>query len=178
MTRIPTSVAGRVLGRFGKEERSAIQLRWVATFLVILACSGVTHWLFSPWPVYRLGGVLMLLSSATLVCTAAVAGWLYPDQRVELVGRLRQFLFGVVLFPGVGIAILMRALGRFGLDASGTRDQFISLLEYALPAVYVFTVLIPAAVFVKYAFGLGSLSRSRRDDEEQMRVFTRLDGLH
>lgn len=163
-------------GSRGYAVRSSVYAKYFAYFLTILICSAATNALTSTIPLTTDAGVWMLVSATLILVTAAFSTMAYTNQRNEVIEQARHFVFGIVVFPGLGIAIFMRATA--GAFTNINSNIFAGLMVNGLPLVYFATVVIPALIFVKMMAGLRHIHRSRMDDQEQASIWTRnSDGL-
>jgi hypothetical protein len=159
-------------GKRGYATRSSIYVRHLAYLLTVLVCCGLTQAFTAGVGRADGGGVFMLLACATIVVTGAVATLFYANLRREIVEKVRHYVFGLTLLPSTLVAgFLSAAQNWFGADT------FSTTLSNALPVVFLASVLIPAFVFVKEIVGIRTLYRSRLDDEEAVRLYTRQDGM-
>lgn len=181
--RVLTDTVGQVVGRTaryqaegprGSAVRASIYVRHVLYLLVVLAASGLTQGLLGSLPQVNDGGMWMLLACTLILATAAVGTMFYADHRSDILAQARHFLFGIVLFPGTGVAVLLWATR--GLAASmATSNTLTSTLQYALPLIFFATVIIPPLLFVKVIAGLRNLHRSRYDDVQAISLWTRTE---
>lgn len=162
-------------GHRGVAARWAVLGRWGSYLATVLLCAAVTHASFGTSPTLRLGGVLMLLSVAVIVATAAAGTWFFSDQQEEIIRQCRQFVFAIVVFPGTGLAVLTGLLRVSGLDPSG-QDAFVNMLNGSIPWLYVFATIIPMVVFIKLIAGMRSIHTSRLEAQEEVALYTRQDG--
>lgn len=181
--RVLTDTVGQVVGRTARYQaegprgsaiRASIYVRHVLYLLVVLAASGLTQGLLGSIPQVNDGGLWMLLAATLILATAAVGTLFYVDHRTDILAQARHFLFGIVVFPGTALAVLLWATR--GLAASmATSNTLTSTLQYALPLLFFATVIIPPLLFVKVIAGLRNLHRSRYDDVDAIALWTRTD---
>jgi hypothetical protein len=172
-----TARVGRVRqfeGIRGYSSRATLFLKYVNYFFLILLVCGVTSFATEGVRYATGGGMFMLFSCTTITVTGAVATLFYVNLRREIVERVRHYVFGIVLFPGALLGLLLRALQEWEWVNEGSLG---TTLQAALPAIFLATVLLPAIVFVKEIVGVRTLHRSRLDDEEAVQLWTRQDGL-
>lgn len=176
--RIPAPFARALAseGDRGVAARWSVLARYATYLLTMLVCTGVAHAAFASEPTMRLGGMLLLVSLTVIAVTCAVGMVFMPEEREELVKQARHFLFGVVCFPSTGLAIIHGIVRAAGLDPAG-QDAFVGMLRGSIPWLYTFATLIPMAVFIKLVAGMKSIHSSRLADEEELRLYTRNDGL-
>lgn len=160
-------------GPRGVAVRTSVGLRYGGYLLTILLCAGIAHASFAG-TAWRLGGTLVLFSSALMVMTAAAGTVFMPHKRSEIVEDLRHFLFQLSILPASGIAAFDWVIRSYTQDPRN-QDNFLGLLQNSLPLMYAFTVFIPAIVFLKAVAGRRSLERSQQDDEEALNTWTRQD---
>lgn len=173
---LPTPMVRMVEGLRGISTRTAVYLRYVASFLGVVLCSSLTQWAMSDSGGWRNGGIFMFWSALLMVVTAAVGSWFYANHRNEIIEQLKHYLFGIALIPGTALSLINRAAAGLFASPSGQSDAFLSATANALPLLVFITVVIPAALFVKMVAGMRHLHRSRLDDEEAMLTYTRNDG--
>ena len=142
-------------------------------FCVVVACTGFVRAVFTDTS-WALASRLMLVSAAVMVITAVIGSWFFPDKRPELTEQLRHFLFQIMLLPSTAVAGILWLMRTFGTNPD-TQDHFLGLLHNSLPIIFLFTVVIPAVIFVKMVASLPFLDRSRVDDEEAIRRWMRQD---
>lgn len=164
-------------GPRGYSTRAAVYLRYVGYLLVIIMCSSFCQAAFAGEDRWRNGGKWMLFAACLTLATGAVGTWTTANLRNEIVTQTRHFLFGLTVWPGVGIAAIMWAARGLTSGADLNGDAFLSLISNALPIVYFCTVIIPPIVFIKTISGMRTLHRSHLDDEEMMRMYTRQDSM-
>lgn len=168
----------RTEGKSGVALRTAVALKYVTWLLTIVAAVAISHACLSTAPAMRYGGIVMLFSITLVLVTGAVGTWFFPPHRMEIIEQMRRFAFSIIALPGTSIALFIAMLNVSGLDPT-RQDMFISLLDYAVPMVYVATVVIPSAVFVKMIAGYRTIHThgASTDDFETARIFARQDGL-
>lgn len=163
-------------GPRGYSTRTTVFLRYAVYFAVVLICSAVAHACFTHAARWTAGGEWMFFSAMLMFVTGAAGTVFYTNQRNEIIAQIRHYVFGLCVFPGTAIAIVMWAAQGLTTTAATGTDAFTSLLGNAIPIVYFCTVILPPLVFVKAMAGLRSMHRSSRDDEELVRTWTRQDG--
>jgi len=163
-------------GERGAATRWSVVARYVSYLLVLVGATGVAHLAFSSDPSMSLGGVLLLVSVTAIAVTGALGMVFMPEQREEITKQAKHFMFGVVAFPGVGLALMHAVVRSSGLDPAG-QDAFVAMLSGSIPWLYIFATLIPMAVFIKLVAGMRTIHSSRLGDEEELRLYTRQDGL-
>lgn len=158
-------------GPRGYSSRAAVYLRYVAYFFAIVIGSALTEVFTEGIPNADGGGKWMFFAMTTIVVGGAVASVLYTNLRNEIVEKVRHYLFGYALLPGVLVALFLYvSRGFLGMDA------FSGMLGTALPVVFLCTVIIPSLVFIKEIMGMRTMYRSRLDDQEAVALWTRNDG--
>jgi hypothetical protein len=161
----------------GYSTRVAVYFRYAAYFLAVVVCSAISHAAFQTTTTWQAGGKMMFFSAALMTVTAALGTVMFTNYRNEIIRQFRHFVFGIAVFPGTGIALFLWAINTMLDSPTSNNDAFAAMLHNAVPIVYFCTVGIPALVFVKAVAGMRTINRSRLDDEETMRVYTRQDGL-
>jgi heme/copper-type cytochrome/quinol oxidase subunit 3 len=147
-------------------------MRYMSYFAVIVGASALTQALTAGIPNASNGGMWMFLSATVIVFGGALGTLFYANLRNEVIERVRHYVFGISVLPGLLVAVFLRATREFlGGDAFG------GTLEVALPIVFLCTVILPALVFIKELAGIRTLHRSRMDDQEAMALWTRQDGI-
>jgi hypothetical protein len=165
-----------VEGPRGLSIRATVILRYALYMLAIMICAGTTQGMLATMPEVSNGGMWMLFSATLTLFTAAAGCAFYVNQRKEIIEQCRHFLFGIMLFPGTGLAVLMWAT-RGVVTSSTSSSVLSSTFQNALPLVFFATVIIPALIFVKMIAGMRNLHRSRLDDQEAIALWTRQDNL-
>jgi hypothetical protein len=99
----------------------------------------------------------------------------FVNHRNEIIVQCRHFLFGIMLFPGTGIAVLMWATR--GATATSSSSVLSSAFTNALPLLFFATVIIPSLIFIKVIAGMRNLHRSTMDDQAAVALWTRQDNL-
>jgi hypothetical protein len=156
-------------------DEMAVLLRYLGYLVVIVLCSAVAHASFAGTP-WRMGGTLVLFSSACMAVTAALGTMFIPHKRTEIVEDFRHFLFQVAILPATGIAAFQWVMRAYTADPRH-QDNFLGLLQNSLPMLFAFSVFVPAVVFIKAVAGRRTLDRSQQDDQELMETWTRQDHL-
>lgn len=163
-------------GPRGHSVRATIWLRYVLYLAVILGCSLSSQALLSGLPEVGNGGDWMFYSVVIILASAAAGAVFYTNHRNEIVNQARHFVFGIVVFPGTGLAILMRLLDGVTGSITSSQSFLSSTMADALPLVFFCTIVLPCLIFIKLVAGMRHLHRSRLDDEEAVRLWTRQDG--
>lgn len=161
-------------GLRGYSTRSAIAIKHLAYFLLITLVSGVTEAATQGVKYASGGGKFMFVACSTIAFTGAVSTLFYVNLRQELVEKVRHYVFGIILIPGMLLSLLLRALQEWEWANEGSLG---TTLQAALPAVFLATVVLPTLVFVKEMLGIRTLHRSKLDDQEAVHLWTRQDGL-
>lgn len=167
----------RTEGPRSMSTRTSVMLRYVAYFLTVLLCSGITNAFLSAASITAHGGSFMLFSATLMFATAAVATILFPNSRRDILGQMRHYVFGLSVLPGTAIAGIIWALHDMLNSASSSSDTMSTLMGFAIPIVFFTTVIIPPVIFVKAVAGYYSLNRSRMSDAEMMALYNRQDPL-
>lgn len=164
-------------GPRGYSTRAAVYLRYAVYFVTIILGASVAHACFQNANTWKSGGEWMFFSAMLMLVTGAAAAVFYTNQRNEIIEQVRHYVFGLCVFPGTAIAIVMWASqGLTTTQVGEGADAFTMLLANAIPIVYFCTVILPPIVFVKAMAGMRTLHRSRLDDEEMVALWTRQDG--
>lgn len=177
LTRRVNSSVSRVTqfeGKRGRSARAALTMKWTSYFFIALLCAGLTEALTLGIPYAEHGGLFMLGSTVVIAATGAGATFFYVNLRNEIIEKVRHYLFGIVLIPGVLLAGVVRVIQQWEWTHVGTIG---STLQMALPIVFLATVVLPMFIFVKEMLGIRTLHRSKLDDEEAVHLWTRQDGL-
>jgi hypothetical protein len=157
-------------GPRGKSVRAAVWLRYLSYAITIILCSAFTEAFVTG--AARGGGKWMFFASAVMICVASVATFFFPHLRPKIIAQLRQYMFGITVLPGTGIAFLMY-LTR---DVLGG-DAFANTFTAALPIVFLVTVGFPVLIFIKVMSDLRTLHKANLDDQEMVSMYSRQDGL-
>lgn len=163
-------------GPRGYSTRASVFARYAVYFATVVLCSAVSHACFAHADRWRAGGEWMFFSAMLMFVTGAAGTMFYTNQRNEIIEQVRHYVFGLSVFPGTAIAIVMWASQGLTSSPTSSSDAFTALLGNAIPVVYFCTVILPPLVFVKAMAGIRTLHRSRLDDEEMVAVWTRQDG--
>lgn len=163
-------------GPRGAATRASIWTRHVGYVLAVLGCSALTHGMLARAGTTQLGGKFMLFAAALMAVTAAAGCAFYPTHRETVLDEFRHFMFGLCLFPATGIAAIIWAMRSMLDNPSANGDTMMQLLTFSVPVVFVCTLIIPPALFIKVVAGAQTLHRSTLDDEEMMAMYTRQDG--
>lgn len=160
-------------GLRGYSVRATLVVRYINYMLLILLLCGITGYATRGVRYAAGGGTFMLFSCAVIAGVGAGATLFYANLRIEIVERVRHYIFGIILIPGTMLALILRALQEWAWVNEGSLG---TTLQAALPAVFLATVVLPALVFVKEMLGIKTLHRSKMDDEEAVHLWTRQDG--
>lgn len=161
-------------GLRGYSTRAALAVKYLTYFLLITAFSGVTQ-VATNGVKYASGGGKFLFVSCALVAVAGSTSTLfYANLRNEIVEKVRHYIFGIMLIPGMMLALMLRALQQWEWANEGSLGV---TLQAALPAVFLATVVLPTLVFIKEMLGIRTLHRTKMDDQEAVQLWTRQDGL-
>jgi hypothetical protein len=114
----------------------------------------------------------MLLSCSTIAFTGSIATLFYTNLRNEIISKVKHYIFGIIILPGVLLAGFLNITKNFWGG-----DTLSSTLSLAIPVIFLVTVVLPAFIFVKEMSGLRSLHKSTLDDQEAVTLWTRQDGL-
>lgn len=164
-------------GPRGTATRVSLAARYAAYFLTVLVCSLITHAFLSSAGTTEYGGSLMWFSAMLMFFSAAVGCVMFPSHRRDIFPQMRHYVFGLSVFPGTAIAAIVWALRDIIASPNATSDALTSLLNFAVPAVFITTVVLPPVIFIKALAGYHSLHRSRMDDAEMMALYNRQDPL-
>lgn len=159
-------------GPRGVSNRISIILKHFSYFFIIIIFSTFAQYLTNGIAHANDGGLFILYSASIVYIVGSIATVFYANLRKEIVERTKHYAFGIILFPGTLIALLMKTS-----TAWLGSDTFGNTLGQALPVVFLATVIIPALVFVKEMAGIRTLYRTKLDDQEQVTLWTRNDGL-
>lgn len=161
-----------VEGDRGISSRFSVFFRNGSIFLLVIIISSTIQYLTNSFPHAHNGGIFALFSISVIYITGALSTIFYANLRKEIVERARHYSLGIILFPGLLVAMVMKVSQSWlGSDTLG------NTLGLALPVVFLATVIIPAFVFVKEMTGIRTLYRTKLDDQEQVSLWTRNDGL-
>lgn len=156
----------------GYSTRSALFLRYLSYFFTILISSSITQALTNNIQYAEGGGFYMLLSCSTIAFTGSIATLFYTNLRNEIISKVKHYIFGIIILPGVLLAGFLNITKNFWGG-----DTLSSTLSLAIPVIFLVTVVLPAFIFVKEMSGLRSLHKSTLDDQEAVTLWTRQDGL-
>lgn len=162
-------------GLRGRATRSALALKYVVYFCAVLLASGLTQLATNGVRFASGGGVFLLVASAVIVVTGAISSLFYVNLRNEIVERVRHYIFGITLIPGMMVALLLRAVQQWEWANEGSLG---TTLQMALPAVFLATVALPGMIFIKEMLGIRTIHRSKLDDQEAVALWTRQDAIH
>lgn len=164
-------------GPRGSVTRGSIWLKYIGFFFAIMIASLMTHGLLHAAQTTESGGKFMLFSAAFTTVTAVLGTVFYPNHRNEIIREMRHYLFGMCLLPATGIATIIWAMQSMLHTSTAQKDTMMQLLQFSVPVIFVCTLIIPPAIFVKYIAGIGSINRAQFDDEEMMSTYTRQDRI-
>lgn len=165
-------------GKRGIATRTVVMLRYTAYMFTLILASVLTDTLLKMAGTTAYGGQLMWFSAFLMTIVAVAATVLYPTQRENTIEQYRHYVFGMSVLPGTAIAIIIWALRNVITSPAVADDTLASLLGFAVPAIFVCTVIIPPIVFVKMITGYHSLHKSSATDTEMVSSVTRQDHLH
>lgn len=164
-------------GPRGTSTRVSVWLKYAAYFLVVLLASSLTHAFLANAGTTQYGGGLMWFSAMLMFIAAAAGTVFFPNERVSIFAQMRHYVFGYCVFPGTVIAGIIWGLRDMLTSATASADTLTSLMSFAVPAVFITTMIIPPIIFIKALAGYYSLNRSSMDDAEMMSLYNRQDGL-
>jgi len=124
------------------------------------------------------GGPLLWFSICLMTVIAAVSTVLQPLNRDEVREQWRHYTFGLCAAPALGIAALLWALKDVITSSASQTDTMASLLNFAIPAIFVCTVVIPPIIFIKLIAGYHTMNRAKKSDSEYRAWALRRDDLH
>ena len=159
-------------GPRGVSTRIGVMLRYFSYFTFIIIFSSITQYFTSGISNARNGGLFMFLACTSIFVVGAIATLFYVNLRREIIERVRHYSFGIILLPGSLISVFMKAANNW----LGT-DTFGRTLGSAMPVVFLATVILPVFIFIKEMAGIRTLYRTKLDDQEQVSLWTRNDGL-
>lgn len=161
-------------GARGQSARATLVIKWLSYFMLVLAGCGVTEYLTSGVTYAAHGGVFMLVAVTVVAVVGAGSTLFYVNLRTELVEKVRHYVFGIMVVPGLVVAVVVRLFQEWEWVNTGSVG---STLQIALPMVFLATVVIPMFIFVKEILGIRTIYRSKLDDQEAVALWTRMDGL-
>jgi len=159
-------------GPRGVSTRLGVMLRYFSYFFFIIIFSAITQYFTADVSNARNGGLFMFLACTAVFFVGAISSLFYVNLRKEIVERVRHYSFGIILLPGTLISVFMKAADNW----LGT-DTFGRTLGSAMPIVFLATVILPVFIFIKEMAGIRTLYRTKLDDQEQVSLWTRNDGL-
>lgn len=170
-TRIYTNEGPR-----GYSTRTAVYLKHVAYFLVLVLCSAITHYAMDAAGPYSIdGGSIMFLLATLTLATAALATMAYAPYRNQILEHVRHYVFGMMVVPGMGISLILWIVK--GLVTSQVNpDAFSRTVDMGLLMVFGAVLIMPPVIFVRLMAGIRTMHRSTRDDQEMMQTWSRQDG--
>lgn len=155
--------------------RFTVYLKYLGFFMVTVLAAVITNGLLVTAGTTSYGGALMWFSACVMYVTAALGTVLFPQNRTEIIAQMRHYVFGLSLFPGVAIASIIWALQDVMSTPTAGNDVLATLINFAVPAVFITTVVLPPIIFIKAVAGYYSLRRSTGSDEDMIASFTRQD---
>lgn len=162
-------------GRRASATRMTVYLKYAGFFLATILAALLTNGFLQSAGTTSYGGSLMWFSATIMYVTAAAGTMLFPQNRTEIIAQMRHYVFGLSLFPGTGIAAIIWAMRDILTSPTAGSDTLAALINFAVPAVFITTVVLPPIIFIKAVAGYYSLRRSTATDEEMVASFTRQD---
>lgn len=160
-------------GKRGLSARAALSVKWMVFYLFALLGCGLTEFLTAGTPYATHGGVFMLGSVTLIAAVGAACTIFYVNIRTEIVEKVRHYIFAIVVVPGTLVAGIVRVTQNWEWINEGSLG---STLQFALPIVFLTTVVLPTFIFVKEMLEIRTIHRSKLDDQEAVQLWTRLDG--
>lgn len=164
-------------GPLGVTNRAGIWVKYTMYWIAIAACAVFSHGLLSAAGTTSYGGELLWFVGALMSVIAAVASILQPVNRDEILHAFRHYTFGLCVIPATTIAAIIWALRGVISTATTNGDTMAGLLQFAIPTVFLCTLVIPPVVFVKLIAGFHTMNKSTMTDGELMAMVTRNDNL-
>ena len=163
-------------GPRGYSTRVAVYVRHVAYFLVVVLCSAVTHYAMNAAGPYSIdGGTVMFFMAGLTFAVGALATAGYANHRNEILAQVRMYVFGMMVLPGTGIALVLWLVT--GLVAQQANpDAFSRTVSLGLLMVFGAVLIMPPVVFLRLMAGIRTMHRTTRDDQEALQQWTRMDG--
>lgn len=163
-------------GPRGYSTRAAVYLRHAAYLLVLILCSAITHYAMAAAGPYSIDGGQVMFFMATLTLAVAALGTMfYAGNRNEILEQARHYVFGLMVLPGTGIALILWVVKGL-VTAQANPDAFSQTVDLGLLMVFGAALIMPPVIFLKLMSGIRSLNRSTTDDQEMMQVWSRQDG--
>ena len=164
-------------GPLGVSSRVAIGAKYGVYFLIFFGCSALTDGFLKAAGTTGYGGALMWFVATLMTVIAGVGALLQPTNREEIVQNYRHYTFGLCIIPSTAIAGIIWALRGVMSSPAAAEDTMAGLLNFAVAAVFICTLVIPPVVFVKLITGFHTMNRSSMTDTEMMAMVTRNDHL-
>lgn len=164
-------------GAAGVASRTGIVIKYGVYFAMLAGCSTLTTVLLSAAGTTSYGGALMWFCSALLAASAAVGTVAQPANRNELIATWRHYTFGLCIVPATVVAAIIWALRGVLSSPAAANDTLAGLLGFALPAVFISTLIIPPIILLKYIAGYYTMNRTTMTDNEMLNLATRNDHL-
>jgi len=152
--------------------RSNVFLRYIIFGLAIWFFSTMTEIFTSGINHISAGGKFMFFCDSVVASIGAISTLFYVNLRKEIIEKIRHYIFGIITIPGFIVALVM----HYSIKWLGS-DTFGSTIAIAMPILFLATVVLPVFIFVKEIAGMRTLYRSKLDDQEQVILWTRNDGL-
>lgn len=170
-TRIHSSEGAR-----GYSTRAAVYMRHAASFLVLVLGSAITHYALAAAGPYALdGGTVMFFLATLTLAIGALATIGYANHRNEILEQVRMYVFGMMVLPGTGIALVLWMVKGL-ISSQANPDAFTQTLDVGLLMVFGAVLIMPPIVFLRLMAGIRTMHRTTRDDQEVMQAFSRVDG--
>lgn len=164
-------------GPRGYSTRAAVYLRHVAYFMVLILCSSITHFAMNAAGPYVLdGGKAMFFLATLTLAVGALATAGYANHRNELLEQIRMYVFGMMVLPGTGIALVLWMVHGL-VTSQANPDAFTRTLDTGLLMVFGAALIMPPIVFLRLVAGIRTMHRSTRDDQEMLQAYSRVDGV-
>lgn len=163
-------------GPRGYSTRAAVYVRHAAYLLVLILCSSITHHAMAAAGPYSIdGGMAMFVLSTLTIVVGALGTIFYAASRNEIIEQVRHYVFGLMVLPGTGIALVLW-LVKGVVTSQANPDAFSQTVDIGLLMVFGAALIMPPVLFLKLMSGIRTLSRSTRDDQEMMQTWARQDG--
>lgn len=170
-TRVMTNEGPR-----GYSTRASVYLRHAAYLLVVVLCSALTHYAMDAAGPYSIdGGRAMFVLATIVLVVGALATMAYPPQRNQVLEQVRHYVFGMMVLPGTGIALVLWLVKGL-VSVQSKTDAFSATVDTGLLMVFGAVLIMPPVVFLRLIAGIRTLHRSTRDDQETMALWSRQDG--
>ena len=164
-------------GPAGVGGRAGIIAKYATYWAFLACCSLLTSVLLRQAGTTSYGGALMWFCALLLTGTAVAGTLTQPANRTEVIATWRHYTFGLCITPATVVAGVIWALRGVMSGPAAATDTMASLLGFALPAVFITTLVVPPVVFAKYVIGYYTMNRATMTDGELMNKATRNDGL-